>query len=248
MATNDNNAVLNTDTAEACATPPLRVLVVEDHFALREVTVEALSRHGYQVMSADCAEAVYELPAGSHFEIALVDLKLPGENGLSLAARLRQTQPDVGIVILSGSDALEEKLAGYRSGADIYLTKPTSPEELCAAIDAVARRLKLNLALGSADYWLELASGTLTTPKGVCTLRRREVEVLYALALAPEHFLERWQLLERLGKPLDIYGNAQLEVLISRLRSRLRPYIPDDNPVRAERNQGYRLGFLLQVR
>ena len=237
---------LKTDAA-APLSAPLRVLVVEDHFALREVTVEALSSYGYLAQGVESAEAVYELPAGSHFEIALVDLNLPGEGGLSLVARLRQVQPGIGIVILSACHGLDDKLAGYRYGADLYLTKPTAPAELCAAIDAVARRLAPKPQPANASFRLELAAGVLHTPNGAFTLRRLEVEVLYALALAPERFLERWQLLERLGKPLDIYGNAQLEVLISRLRSRLRTHIPDSNPIRAERNKGYRLNLPLQV-
>lgn len=237
-------------TADRPAFPsaPLRVLVVEDHLALREVTVEALNSHGFMAQGVESAEAVNELPAGSRFEIALVDLNLPGEGGLSLVTRLRQIQPGIGIVILSACHVLEEKLAGYQSGADLYLTKPTAPAELCAAINAVARRLTPQASPASGDYLLELAAAVLHTPGGVISLRRLEVEVLYALALAPERFLERWQLLERLGKPVDIYGGAQLEVLISRLRSRLKVHVPESHLIRAERNRGYRLDISLQVR
>jgi len=245
MATNCVPPLTADVTASRSA--PLRVLVVEDHLALREVTVEALNSHGYLAQGVESAEAVNELPAGAHFEIALVDLNLPGEGGLSLVSRLRQIQPGIGIVILSACHALEEKLAGYRSGADLYLTKPTAPAELCAAIDAVARRLTPQASPASGDFRLELAAGVLHTPAGSISLRRLEVEVLYALALAPERFLERWQLLERLGKPVDIYGGTQLEVLISRLRSRLKMHVPDGNLIRAERNRGYRLNLSLQV-
>ena len=95
---------------------------------------------------------------------------------------------------------------------------------------------------------LERAGALLHTPDGMLSLRPLEAEALYALALAPEHFLESWQLLERLGKPLDIYGKAQLEVLISRLRGRLRAHGSQSNPIRAERGKGYRLNLALQVR
>lgn len=226
---------------------PLRVLVVEDHQALREVTVEALNAYGYRTQGVDSAEAVSELPAGAHFEVVLVDLKLPGEDGLSLVARLRQTQPNIGIVILSASHADEERIAGYHSGADIYLAKPTAPAELCAVIDALARRLALRNAPARSEYRLELAASVLHAPGGSISLRRVEVDVLYALAVAPERFLERWQLLECLGKPVDLYGGAQLEVLLSRLRSRLRDLVAEGNPIRAERGKGYRLAIALQV-
>ncbi|SDU24079.1 response regulator transcription factor [Geopseudomonas guangdongensis] len=227
---------------------PLRVLVVEDHLALREVTVEALCSHGYRAQGVDSAEAVYELPSGSHFDIALVDLNLPGEDGLSLTARLRHIQPGIGIVILSARHSLDARLAGYRQGADLYLNKPTAPAELCAAIDALARRLTPPAPACTTDFVLERAGALLHTPDGMLSLRPLEAEALYALALAPEHFLESWQLLERLGKPLDIYGKAQLEVLISRLRGRLRAHGSQSNPIRAERGKGYRLNLALQVR
>ncbi|SEJ25176.1 DNA-binding response regulator, OmpR family, contains REC and winged-helix (wHTH) domain [Pseudomonas linyingensis] len=225
----------------------LRVLVLEADRVQRETIVEALARHGYSVAGGGTADALYELPAGTHFDIALVDQELPGEDTLSLMARLRQIQPDIGIALLSARHNLDDRIAAYRHGADLSLGKPAEPAELCAALDALGRRLKVNPAAGGGGLTLELASCLLHVPGGSLSLRRQEVEVLYALALAPGNFLESWQLLERLGKPLDIYGKAQLEVLISRLRSRLKSLPPGSNPIRAERGRGYRLTLAMQV-
>jgi len=230
-----------------CATP-LHVLVLESDHALRLTTLEALARHGYSVAGGSSAEALQKLPAGTHFDIALVDRHLPGEDALNLSARLRQVRPDIGIVMLSAHHSLEDRIAGYRHGADLCLTKPAAPAELCAAMDALARRLTAHALPAGDSLVLELADCLLHTPNGPLGLRRQEVEALHALALAPGHFLESGQLLERLGKPLDIYGKAQLEVLISRLRSRLKALHPDSNPIRAERGKGYRLTQALQVR
>lgn len=228
---------------------PLRVLVVEEHAEQCGNVVAALACNGYLAQGVDSAEAVYELPTGSHFDIALVSLDLSGEGGLSLVARLRAAQPALGIVALGAQQALEDKLAGYRQGADLYLATPVATVELCAVVDALARRLAPERIPAQEDgFILELIGGRLLTPKGVLKLGYLEVELLYALALAPEGFMERWLLLERLGKSLDIYGKAQLEVLISRLRSKLRTELPECNPIRAERGQGYRLNIPLKVR
>lgn len=234
-------------SAVACPTA-LRVLVLEADLDQREATLEALSRHGYSVAGGDSADALYESPAGTHFDIALVDRHLPGEDAFDLSARLRQTRPDIGIVMLSASHSLDDRVAGYRHGADLCLGKPTAAVELCAALDALARRLIVGPPAAGDALVLELAGGLLHTPQGPLSLRRQEVEALSGLALAPGNFLESWQLLERLGKPLDLYGKAQLEVLISRLRSRLKALQPEGNPIRAERGRGYRLTLALQVR
>lgn len=230
-----------------CATA-LRVLVLESDHALRLSTLETLARHGYSVAGGGSAEALQNLPAGIHFDIALVDRHLPGEDALSLSARLRRIRPDIGIVMLSAQHSIDDRIAGYRHGADLCLAKPTTPAELCAAMDALARRLTVHASPARDGLVLELTDSLLQTPNGPLSLRRQEVEALHALALAPGHFLESGQLLERLGKPLDIYGKAQLEVLISRLRSRLKALHPDSNPIRAERGRGYRLAQALQVR
>lgn len=227
---------------------PPRVLVLIDDPAQREVASAALSLHGYSVAAGESAEALYELPAGTHFDIALLDRQLTGEDALSLGARLRRIHPFIGLVMLGAHDSPDERVAAYRHGADICLGKPAVPAELCAALDALVRRLNAHLTPAGDAPLLELASCLLHTPNGPLSLRRQEVEALYALALAPGNFLESWQLLARLGKPLDTYGKAQLEVLISRLRSRIRALHPGGNPIRAERGRGYRLELPLQVR
>lgn len=225
----------------------LKLLVVEDHHDLREVTVETLTDHGHQVVGVDCAEAVGELPTDFSPDIAILDLNLPGEDGLQLAARLRRVQPGIGIIMVTARHTLNEKLAGYEHGADLYLTKPTSPEELGAAVEALARRIRLTTATHMPGYALDLQERTLHTPGGDVALRVAEANLLHSLALAADQTLEIWQLLERLGKSVDEDGKAQLQVLVSRLRSKLVEHGLPDHCLRSERNKGYRLGFSLQL-
>jgi DNA-binding response OmpR family regulator len=118
---------------------PLNVVVVEDHDVLREVTLDALRVQGYHVQGVDCAEALGDLPFQP--DLYIVDLNLPGEDGISLSRRLRAAQPEVGIIMTTARNSIAAKVEGYASGADIYLTKPCSLEELLAAVRSLARRL-----------------------------------------------------------------------------------------------------------
>lgn len=225
----------------------LNLLVVEDHEGLREVTVETLAAMGHRVVGIDSAEAINELPADFQPDIAILDLNLPGEDGLMLAARLRKIQPDIGIIMVTARHALLEKLAGYQHGADLYLTKPTAPEELCATVQALSYRLNRPLA-APVGFSLELTTRLLHTPRGAVPLRANEAHLLHSLALATEHRLETWQLLERLGKPVDDDGKAQLQVLVSRLRGKLVEHGAPAQSILAERGKGYRLCLPLRLK
>ena len=93
---------------------PLNILVVEDHDALRAVTVEVLRMQGHAVMEAASAEALDELSPERRFDVAVLDLNLPGEDGFSLAARLRKACPGIGIVMVTVRHALDDKLTAYQ--------------------------------------------------------------------------------------------------------------------------------------
>jgi DNA-binding response OmpR family regulator len=121
---------------------PLNILVVEDHDDLREATVTALDSLGYAAHGADCAETMDEMLSDLSPDVLLLDLNLPGEDGLSIARRLRGALPNMGIIMVTARNQGRDITNGYDSGADIYVTKPTSPEELHAAIQALARRMQ----------------------------------------------------------------------------------------------------------
>ena len=214
----------------------LNIIVVEDHDALREITVAALRRSGYRVEGASCAEALAEMPAFSAVDLLVLDLNLPGEDGLSLAIRLRQSRPHLGIIMLTGRSSRAEKTHGYQTGAYIYLTKPTSMDTLDAAIGALSRRLK---PLASQAQWrLDLHRRLLASDAGEVGLSELEVKLLHALACAPERKLEHWQLMELLA--LEDQKNA-LEAHIARLRKKLMQIGADGGVVRVVRHVGYQL-------
>lgn len=227
--------------------PPIKLLVVEDHLDLLDVMVETFAACGYDVIGLDSAEAVDQLPAHFVADIAVLDLNLPGESGLSLAQRLRRVQPGIGIIMVTAQHALEQKLAGYEHGADLYLTKPIAPQELCAAVFALAQRLRPRSDIQPPAFMLDTTTHLLHTPQGDLVLSQPESTLLHALALAPEHTLEVFQALERLDKPVDASGKTQLEVMISRLRVKLVAHGAPAVPIRSVRGKGYRLCMPLRL-
>ncbi len=141
----------------------MNIIVIEDHDALREVTIAALQDMGHVVQGGDCAEALPELLQNFQADIMVLDLNLPGEDGISLAQRLRKSHPEIGIIMVTARIELSDKLRGYESGADIYLTKPTSVEELGAAIQALSRRIAI---------WSETTPQLAVDPRSLKTKER----------------------------------------------------------------------------
>ena len=226
----------------------LKLLVVEDHDALREVTLEVLMAAGHQVLGVASAEALDDPAHGVDFDIAILDLNLPGEDGLALATRLRRDCPGMGVIMVTARNALVDRLSGYEKGADFYLSKPTEPQELCAAVQALGRRLALRVQPQQANVFvLHSVSRTLQTPAGPLALRTAEFALLQGLAGAPGQRMDNWQLLSLLEKGMDAQGKTQLEVLISRLRSKLVAHGSPGNPLQPVRGRGYRLGLALTV-
>lgn len=122
--------------------PTLDILVVEDHDGLRETTVLALQGMGHRALGAAGGRELDAALEGFRPDLLLLDLNLPGEDGLSIARRMRAARPGLGIILVTVREQVQDRVEGYGSGADLYLTKPTSLEELTAAIAALARRLR----------------------------------------------------------------------------------------------------------
>ncbi len=219
-------------------THPLNILVVEDHDDLRDVTVSALQAQGHTAQGVDCAEAMDEVLANFRADIVLLDLNLPGEDGLSIARRLRAAEPGLGIIMVTARDNAKDVMAGYEMGADIYVAKPASPEELNAAIRALARRLGVT---ASPVLELDLRAMRLHGPKGVVDISHQEGELLAALARAADHRQETWQMLERIGKQADEHEIRALAVQIVRLRKKLEQAGASDPTIKAIRGVGYQL-------
>jgi DNA-binding response OmpR family regulator len=230
----------------------LNILVVEDHDDLRDSLVEVLQSKGHQVVGLSCAEEVDDnLWAGS-LDVLIVDLNLPGEDGFSLSKRLRLVHPRAGIIMVTARHATADKVRGYDSGADIYLAKPVDPDELLAAVSAVSRKLPSHVtSLVSSSQASALALRVMALKlegeMGSEKLSDAEAAVLTALARAPSHRLENWQLMQVLGMSLDDNSKSSLEVRIVRLRKKLMAVGTDKHCISNIRHVGYQLCVPIEI-
>lgn len=217
----------------------LNIVVVEDHPALRELTVDALREEGHRVIGVECAEEFAEVTDCMRIDLMVIDLNLPGEDGISLARRIRKDQPDIGIIILTASAGARETMLGYESGADIYLTKPISVDVLISAVHALSRRI--NPAGHAATIIFDMSKLVLSSTLGSIDLTLHESMLLTALIRAQGHRLENWQLIELLSQAETEYSRGTLNVQISRLRKKLTKVCADKQPIKSIRQLGYQL-------
>jgi DNA-binding response OmpR family regulator len=228
--------------------PLLNIVVVEDHDALREVMVEVLQAQGHHVQGLDCAEALDDALIRSRVDLLVSDLNLPGADGFSLTRRFRAAHPLAGIIMVTARNALGDKVTGYEVGADVYLAKPVSPEELVAAVNNIARRLHAQSAQDAGtSLQFDSRRSLLSGPMGSCTLVAAESTIISALARAPAQQLEVWQLLELLNLNLDTYTKATFEVRLARLRKKLMQVGAEKSSLRVTERGVYQLGVTLHV-
>ena len=225
----------------------LNLVIVEDNAALRESLVDVLAAEDHHVAAFESAESFLANCSIATVDILLLDLNLPGEDGMSLARRMRADWPDLGIIMLTARAAPTDRSDGYESGADIYLTKPSSAPELTASIRALARRLNVE-ARGAVTPIFEAGGSlvlnrktmTLTGPEGAQALTSTETDLLEAFANAPDNRLDLDSIL-RLGPATVPVSKAALGVKIVRLRKKLTAAGVQGQPLNVVRNWGYQL-------
>ena len=229
----------------------LNITVVEDHDALRAVTIEALRQQGHKVQGIACAEAIDDEGAIAPSDLFIIDLNLPGEDGLSLSKRIRRGNPRAGIIMATGRTQVDDRIAGYENGADVYLSKPVEMQELLAAVTAVSRRAELwrsrPQSEGEEGFHVDTRSLTLSGPGGTTVISASELRMLIAFQTSYARQLEYWQLMELLGHSPDDFRKASLEVKIVRLRKKLVQVGADLGCLRAIRLVGYQLCIPLKI-
>lgn len=228
-------------------TRPLQIMVIEDYDALREAICDVLSKDGHEVVGVAMAEDVDDEPTGTVIDLYIVDINLPGENGISLAARIRQSQPDVGIVIVSARTSLGDRIGGYESGANIYLTKPLSLDELRAVVAGFGRRMAASDLPTVGSVTVCPSRMLATGPSGEVRLNQQELVLLSALSRAAQQSLQHWQVAVHLGKGDEI-SKETLEVKVGRLRKKLVACGIELPAIQAMRGVGYKLCCSVKIR
>lgn len=220
-----------------------RLLVVDDDPGIREVLCDYLDRHGYAAEAAGSAAEMDRALQARPADLVVLDVMMPGEDGLSACRRLAaRGQP---VVMLSAMGEETDRIVGLELGADDYLAKPCNPRELLARVRAVLRRRDGPAPagdapmLGFAGWRLDITRRELTAPDGrLVGLTAGEFALLHALVLRPGRIMSRDQLLDAaFGQAVDAFDRA-VDVQISRLRKKL-----DDGSLRAlivtRRGEGY---------
>lgn len=202
-----------------------RILVVDDDPGIREVLGDYLSQHGYRIEAAANAAEMDRAIAIETPDLIVLDLMMPGEDGLSVCRRLAGR--GLPIVMLSAMGEDTDRIIGLELGADDYLAKPCNPRELLARVRAVLRRPREDAGadgpcLAFAGWRLDLMRRELTRPDGrPVSLSAGEFALLRAFAERPGRVMTRDQLLERArSADADVFDRA-IDVQISRLRKKL---------------------------
>lgn len=215
----------------------VKILIVEDHEALREVMVEHLAGLGHYIVGAGDAEEMDERLAEDDFDLMVLDLQLPGEDGISIAQRLKKSKPSLYIIMMTAKASDMDKVHGYTSGADVYLPKPTTPELLAAAINSLSRRMQPDKPSGlHFDFTAMSIQGDHAVK-----LTKQESLILKALLEAPGQMLNHMRLMSLTDKNYSPVGKANLEVQMARLRKKLADVGAPSPAIKVVRNQGYQL-------
>lgn len=207
---------------------PANILVVDDDPALRALVRDFLRQQGHVVYEAENADAMRQVLEESEIDILILDVMMPGEDGLSIARSLID-EPDIGIIMVSALGSETDRIIGLEMGADDYLAKPISPRELLARIHVFQRRWKQQPRTGSRTghfefqgWQLDPLRRVLRDPAGVrIGLSEREFTLLLALVEAPNTVLSRDHLLDLLHDgEVDTFDRA-VDSQVSRLRRKL---------------------------
>ena len=225
-----------------------RILVVDDDADLRWMVNKYLSKHEYSVTLAEDGKKMREALERESFDLAILDINLPGEDGLSLARYLRGNH-DIGIIMLSAAAEVFDRIVGLEMGADDYVTKPFEPRELLARVKSVLRRVQ-NTVEANVDgatklvkfgeFSLDLDAHQLLDQENLAvSLTSMEFDLLKAFAENPNKVLSRDQLLNlshnRDWDPFD----RSIDIRITRLRRKIEKEPSRPQIIKTVRGAGY---------
>jgi two-component system, OmpR family, response regulator len=232
------------------------ILVVDDDAETRGLLQQYLQKQGYRVTSAGDGKALRGALLTARPDLIVLDLMLPGEDGLQLCRDLR-ARSNLPVIMLTARGEETDRIVGLEMGADDYLAKPFNPRELLARIKSVLRRarsLPENLepdavsSFAFAGWTLDVATRNLTAPDAVVVpLSGTEFKLLRAFLAAPNRVLSRDQLIElMISRDAGPFDRA-IDVQVSRLRQRLRDDAREPRIIKTVRGEGYVLAAQVEA-
>lgn len=235
---------------------PAWVALVEDDSALRDELSFQLRHRGFQVVAFADAYGLYRHMATNRVAAVVLDIGLPGEDGLSIARLLRGHDAQLGIVFLTARAQREDRLTGLQMGADAYLTKPADLDELVLLLQRLLTRLKSMRSDGptvalafeggkldsseTSTWKLHTDRALLLSPEGhVIRLTVVEMQFLSTLAQHRGRPVKPVALARGMGTPADEWNQHRIEVVVSRLRNKVERATGLKAPIRTLRGEGY---------
>ncbi|WP_449815731.1 osmolarity response regulator transcription factor OmpR [Methylobacillus methanolivorans] len=213
-------------------TPPKKILMVDDDLRMRELLQRYLGEQGFSVKAVSDAAEMDQALAHEHVDLLVLDLMLPGEDGLAICRRLRANGSTIPVVMLTARGDEIDRIIGLEMGADDYLPKPFNPRELLARINAVLRRhsrLPPGTPVAEADhisfgdFIFDPSTRTLTKNGDPVTITSGEFALLKVFVDHPRQPLSRDRLMQLArGRELDVFDRS-IDVQVSRLRRLIEP-------------------------
>ncbi len=230
-----------------------RIAIVEDEASLRADMVEYLKACGHHVTGCEDGRALDRELSGGAFDIIILDVNLPGEDGFSIAKRLRE-QSEVGIIMLTARGLNVDRVVGLEIGADVYLVKPVELRELEAQIRTLARRLRVSAPSATHpvaatmqpkqplhEEWIydQIAWALVAPAGGTVKLTANERTFMALLVERPGEPVSRADIFRALGKREWDAGDRSVDSMVRRLRSKGQDLLGTDLPIEAVHGTGY---------
>ncbi len=225
------------------------ILVVDDDREIRDLLTKFMMRHGLRVSAAKDGVEMMKVLDERRIDLVVLDLMLPGDDGLTLCRRLRETRSGVPIIMLTAMGEDTDRIVGLEMGADDYVAKPFNPRELLARIKAVLRRTqgtdetvpdRGGTKVSFLGWTLDLASRDLLSPDGVMVaLSAGEFGLLQVFVEHPRRVLSRDQLLDFARGRSAVPFDRSIDIQVSRLRRRIRDDARDPQIIKTVRGGGY---------
>ena len=224
-----------------------RILLVEDDPSLGFVIQDNISQKGYDVTLCKDGMAGEDAFCSSPYNLCIFDIMLPKMDGISLAQRVRKKNKNIPILFLTAKSMVEDKLDGFRAGADDYITKPFSMEELLCRIEVFLKRSNDSPVLtvdtfNLGKYHFDCANLIIKINETEKTLTQKESDILKMLCLNRDRVLKREEMLDKVWGDDDYFIGRSMDVFISRLRK----YLKEDPAVQIVNYHG--VGFRLEIR